>query len=158
VSPPINGVATSITAFIGSALRGPTELPGSVNSFNDFERLYGGLWAPSRLGYAVQQFFLNGGSQALIVRVEGDGAGGITDADIIASLPTLEQADLFNLLCIPPLKRPWRRRRQAGLGRRHCLCQIAARLCHCRSRGTLGHGRRCSQRGHRADERRDSRG
>jgi uncharacterized protein len=105
VNPPINGVATSITAFIGSALRGPTELPGSVNSFADFERLYGGLWAQSTLGYAVRQFFLNGGSQALIVRVEGDGSGGITDADIIASLPVLDQADLFNLLCIPPLKR-----------------------------------------------------
>src|ERR1700716_3763841 len=105
VSPPINGVATSITAFIGSALRGPTDMPGSVNSFTDFERLYGGLWAPSTLGYAVQQFFLNGGSQALIVRVEGDGVGGITDADIIASLPVLEQADLFSLLCIPPRNR-----------------------------------------------------
>jgi uncharacterized protein len=105
VSPLIDGVATSITAFIGSALRGPTELPGSVNSFADFERLYGGLWAQSTLGYAVQQFFLNGGSQASIVRVEGDGNGGITDADIIASLPILEKVDLFNLLCIPPLKR-----------------------------------------------------
>jgi phage tail sheath protein FI len=105
VSPPINGVATSITAFIGSALHGPTNMPGSVNSFADFERLYGGLWTQSTLGYAVQQFFLNGGSQALIVRVEGDGVGGITDADIIASLPVLDQADLFNLLCIPPLKR-----------------------------------------------------
>jgi phage tail sheath protein FI len=105
VSHPINGVATSITAFIGSALRGPTELPGPVNSFADFEQLYGGLWAQSTLGYAVQQFFLNGGSRALIVRVEGDGSGGITDADIIASLPALDRADLFNLLCIPPLKR-----------------------------------------------------
>jgi phage tail sheath protein FI len=105
VSHPINGVATSITAFIGSALRGPTDMPGSVNSFNDFERLYGGLWAQSTLGYAVQQFFLNGGSHALIVRVEGDGSGGITDADIISRLPALDQADLFNLLCIPPLKR-----------------------------------------------------
>lgn len=105
MSHPINGVATSITAFIGSALRGPTELPGSVNSFADFERLYGGLWAQSTLGYAVQQFFLNGGSQALIVRVEGDGNGGVTDADIVASLPALEKSDLFNLLCIPPLKR-----------------------------------------------------
>jgi hypothetical protein len=109
VSHPINGVATSITAFIGSALRGPMDLPGSVNSFADFERLYGGLWAQSTLGYAVQQFFLNGGSQALIVRVEDDGSrndnGNITDADIIASLPVLDQADLFNLLCIPPLKR-----------------------------------------------------
>ncbi len=105
MSHPITVVATSITAFIGSALRGPTDMPGPVNSFADFERLYGGLWAQSTLGYAVQQFFSNGGSRALIVRVEGDGAGGITDADIIASLPALDHADLFNLLCIPPLKR-----------------------------------------------------
>lgn len=105
MSSPIKGVATSITAFIGSALRGPTDVQGSVNSFADFERLYGGLWAQSTLGYAVQQFFLNGGSQALVVRVAGDGNGGITDADIIASLPVLDRADLFNLLCIPPLKR-----------------------------------------------------
>ena len=105
MSAPVTGVATSITAFIGTALHGPTDAPGSVNSFIDFERLYGGLWAQSTLGYAVRQFFLNGGSQALIVRVEGDGAGGITDADIIASLPRLRQVDLFNLLCIPPLKR-----------------------------------------------------
>jgi uncharacterized protein len=65
----INGVATSIAAFIGRTLRGPTDAPGSLNSFADFERLYGALWAQSTLGYAVDQFFLNGGSQALIVRV-----------------------------------------------------------------------------------------
>jgi phage tail sheath protein FI len=105
VSHPINGVATSITAFIGSALQGPAGVPGPVNSFADFERLYGGLWAQSTLGYAVQQFFSNGGRRALIVRVAGDGAGAITDADIIASLPALDHADLFNLVCIPPLKR-----------------------------------------------------
>lgn len=105
MSHPITGVATSITVFIGSALRGPTELPCSVNSFADFERLYGGLWVNSTLGYAVQQFFLNGGSQALIVRVKDDGSGGITDADIVASLAALQKVDLFNLLCIPPLKR-----------------------------------------------------
>ena len=68
----INGVATSITAFIGRTLRGRTDVPGSLNSFADFERLYGGLWPQSTLGYAVSQFFLNGGSQALIVRVHND--------------------------------------------------------------------------------------
>jgi uncharacterized protein len=65
----ITGVATSITAFIGRASRGPTDAPGSLNSFGDFQRLYGGLWAQSTLGYAVSQFFLNGGGQALIARV-----------------------------------------------------------------------------------------
>jgi uncharacterized protein len=105
VSHPIAGVATSITAFIGRAPRGPTGALGVVNAFADFERLYGGLWAQSTLGYAVAQFFLNGGSQALIVRAGRDDGGEITDADLIESLPTLDKADLFNLLCIPPLKR-----------------------------------------------------
>jgi phage tail sheath protein FI len=69
VSHPITGVATSTTAFIGRTLRGPGDAPGSVNSFASFQRLYGGLWAQSTLGYAVSQFFQSGGSQALIVRV-----------------------------------------------------------------------------------------
>ncbi len=65
----ITGVATSITAFVGRALRGPVDQPVTVNSFGEFERVFGGLWTESSLGYAVQDFYLNGGSQAIIVRL-----------------------------------------------------------------------------------------
>ncbi len=65
----ITGVATSITAFIGRALRGPTDEPITINSYGDFERIFGGLWIDSRLGYAVRDFYLNGGAQAIIVRL-----------------------------------------------------------------------------------------
>jgi phage tail sheath protein FI len=65
----ITGVATSITAFIGRALRGPTNEAVVINSFGDFERIFGGLWVESTLGYAVRDFYLNGGSQAVIVRL-----------------------------------------------------------------------------------------
>ncbi len=72
----ITGVATSITAFVGRALRGPTSDDTdknnraiTINSYADFERIYGGLWAGSTLGYAVRDFFLNGGSQAVIARL-----------------------------------------------------------------------------------------
>lgn len=65
----ITGVATSITAFIGRALRGPTDKAVTINSYGDFERIFGGLWAESSLGYAVRDFYLNGGSQAIIVRL-----------------------------------------------------------------------------------------
>jgi phage tail sheath protein FI len=65
----IAGVATSITAFIGRARRGPTDRPGHVRSFAEFERLYGSLWEPAPLGYAVKHFFANGGSEAVIARV-----------------------------------------------------------------------------------------
>ena len=65
----IVGVATSITAFIGRAARGPTDTAMTINSFGDFERLFGGLWDGSSLGFAVRDFYLNGGSQAIIVRL-----------------------------------------------------------------------------------------
>ena len=65
----ITGVATSITAFLGRALRGPVNEAVTINSFGDFERIFGGLWADSSLGYAVRDFYLNGGSQAIIVRL-----------------------------------------------------------------------------------------
>ncbi len=65
----ITGVATSITAFIGWANKGPVDRAGLVLSFSDFERLYGGLNKDSLLGYAVQQFFVNGGSTAYVLRL-----------------------------------------------------------------------------------------
>src|SRR6266851_5582596 len=68
----IVGVATSITAFIGRALRGPVNDPIRIQSFADFERMFGGLWVVSTLGYSLQHFFLNGGTDALIVRVLHD--------------------------------------------------------------------------------------
>jgi phage tail sheath protein FI len=65
----ITGVATSITAFIGRALRGPVNEAVTINSFADFERRFGGLWVDSTMSYAVRDFYLNGGSQAIIVRL-----------------------------------------------------------------------------------------
>lgn len=65
----ITGVATSITAFIGRARKGPVHEPKTINSYGDFERIFGGLWKESTLGFAVRDFYLNGGSQAIIVRL-----------------------------------------------------------------------------------------
>jgi Bacteriophage tail sheath protein len=71
----ITGVATSITTFIGWAARGPTKYAGLVLSWADFVRIYGGFDARSPyLGYAVSQFFINGGSEAYIVRLAGSDA------------------------------------------------------------------------------------
>lgn len=65
----ITGVATSITAFIGRAARGPVNTAVTINSFAEFESIFGGLWLQSNLGYSVSNFFANGGSQAVIVRL-----------------------------------------------------------------------------------------
>ncbi len=70
----ITPVATAITAFIGSAPRGLANEPVRVQSFADYQRKFGGLDVKSAMSYAVAQYFQNGGSDALIVRVTGAGA------------------------------------------------------------------------------------
>jgi Bacteriophage tail sheath protein len=65
----ITGVATSITAFIGRALRGSVNDPVRIQSYSDYDRNFGGPSLDSTMSYAVQQFFQNGGSDALIVRI-----------------------------------------------------------------------------------------
>ena len=74
----ITGVATSITAFIGNARQGPTDKPIKIQSFADFERQFGELWVKSPMSYAVQQFFLNGGTDAIIMRVVHNDPSGAT--------------------------------------------------------------------------------
>ncbi len=65
----VTGVATSITAFAGRARRGPVNVAVTINSFGDFEKIFGGLWLDSSMSFAVRDFFLNGGAQAVIVRL-----------------------------------------------------------------------------------------
>ena len=72
---PITGVATSIAAFVDYFTRGPIDTAVQVLSMADFEREFGGLNALSEGSYAVQQYFLNGGGAAWIVRVAGSGVG-----------------------------------------------------------------------------------
>jgi len=79
----ITGVATSIAAFVGWAAQGPIDYAAVVLSWADFERIYGGFDGRSPyLGYAVSQFFINGGQQAYILRLAYTGAatGGLTPA------------------------------------------------------------------------------
>jgi phage tail sheath protein FI len=70
----IIGVPTSVTAFIGRALRGPVEEPTIINGFGDYERLFGRLWSESTMSYAVRDFYQNGGAQAIIVRLHNGAA------------------------------------------------------------------------------------
>jgi len=65
----IIGVATSVTAFVGAAAKGPVNEAVDITSWADFDRQFGGLWANSTLGFAVLDFFINGGSHAVIVRL-----------------------------------------------------------------------------------------
>jgi uncharacterized protein len=64
----ITGVSTSVTAFLGYTPKGPVDTPVHIYNFGDYTRNFGGLSKDSELGYAIQQFFLNGGSEAWVVR------------------------------------------------------------------------------------------
>jgi hypothetical protein len=71
---PIGRLPTAVTAFVGRTLRGPVNRPVALRSFAEFHNVFGGLWQPSTLSYAVEQFFENGGRCAVVVRVVNGGA------------------------------------------------------------------------------------
>lgn len=71
----IFGVATSVAGIVGTFAKGPVDEAVQIHSFADFEHQFGGLSLHHEAAYAVQQFFLNGGRQAWVVRVANhDGA------------------------------------------------------------------------------------
>lgn len=65
----VSGVATSITAFIGRTAKGLANTATTVFDYGEFETLFGGRTRDLPMTYAVEDFFNNGGSQAVIVRV-----------------------------------------------------------------------------------------
>lgn len=70
----VTSVSTSITAFIDFFKQGPLNQAVEIFGMTDFERIYGGLDDRSEGSYAISQFFLNGGSDAYVIRVAKDTA------------------------------------------------------------------------------------
>lgn len=75
-SKPMEGVSTSTAGFIGLAEKGPVEgVPQLVTNIADFRRIYGGYLSENEYGtyrflaYAVEHYFLNGGSRCFVTRV-----------------------------------------------------------------------------------------
>jgi uncharacterized protein len=69
---PIEGVSTSIAAFIGIAAQGPIGQPTLLTSLDAFTATFGAPQAgptPYYLPLAVDGFFRNGGSQCFVIRV-----------------------------------------------------------------------------------------
>jgi uncharacterized protein len=106
---PIAGVATSVTAFLGAAAQGPTDEAVPVAGFEDFTRTFGGLDVRHPMGYAVRDFFANGGTRAVIARLSATpaGAGGALDPAAYAGDRNartgkylLDGVDLVNLVCV----------------------------------------------------------
>jgi phage tail sheath protein FI len=110
-SKPIEGVGTSIAAFVGLAPGGPVNMPMRISNWTQFSTLYGDPDNPDNgpfmeggyLAHSVYGFFQNGGTAAYVVRVGGSSedaaAGGSAPAAVTGSaakraLPAAEPAQL----------------------------------------------------------------
>jgi uncharacterized protein len=82
-SKPIEGVGTSIAAFVGLAPGGPVNRPMRISNWTQFAKLYGDPAEPENgpfmpgayLAHSVYGFFQNGGGVCWIVRVGGADGG-----------------------------------------------------------------------------------
>ena len=83
-SKPIEGVSTSIAAFVGLAPGGPVNTPMRISNWTQFAKIFGDPNEPDNgpfmdgayLAHSVYGFFQNGGSLCWIVRVGADDNGG----------------------------------------------------------------------------------
>jgi phage tail sheath protein FI len=109
-SKPIEGVGTSVAAFVGLAPGGPVNTPMRVSRWGQFANIYGDPNQPDSapfmpgafLAHAVRGFFENGGTRCLVVRVGGSTArdlGG--DVAERRGLGALAAIDEVTMVCMP---------------------------------------------------------
>ncbi len=108
-SKPIEGVSTSIAAFVGLAPGGPVNTPMRISNWTQFAKIYGDPVEPENgpfmegayLAHSVYGFFQNGGSLCWIVRVGAEGSAGAPAAQ--ATLPAAGGSGLetLRILALP---------------------------------------------------------
>ena len=97
---PIEGVSTSIAAFVGLAPGGPVNTPMRISNWTQFAKIYGDPNEPDNgpfmegayLAHSVYGFFQNGGSLCWIVRVGDDASSNGGGAQARAALPAASDA------------------------------------------------------------------
>lgn len=95
----ITGVATSVASFIDFFARGPMNQAVQLLNMGDFEREFGGLHPLSEASYAIQQFFLNGGAEAWVVRTA---SGAIANASVEISAAVGTPSAALRLTAVHP--------------------------------------------------------
>ena len=94
----IEGAASGVCAFVGAFSRGPEGKALCVSGLAGFQRGFGGAQGQGEAPDAVARFFLNGGSDALLVRTPSNSQVSLEEGlKVLAATP----ADSFDLLCLP---------------------------------------------------------
>lgn len=73
---PIEGVGTSVAAFVGLAAKGPVNEPTLVSNWTQYTETFGDFVESSYLAHSVYGWFLNGGGNCFVVRISSDGGNG----------------------------------------------------------------------------------
>jgi phage tail sheath protein FI len=106
---PIEGVATSIAAFVGLAPGGPVNTPLRVSRWGQFEKFYGDPNEPDNgpfmegafLAHAVYGFFQNGGSLCWVVRVGGSTrrelGGDVAERSGLGALAAIDEVTMVSM-------------------------------------------------------------
>ncbi len=121
-------VSTSVTAFISTAPKGPIGKPVNISSHRAFTETFGAGKEHGEMPAQIRQFFINGGSDAWVVRLEGAMAENPVPSDYDAAYEALVGAvDIFNILVLPRCRQGGRWQldeQRAGLwGPASAMCQ-----------------------------------
>ena len=108
-SKPIEGVATSVAAFIGLAPGGPVNTPMRISNWTQFSKIFGDprtrttarSWRARTSRHAVYGFFQNGGSTCWIVRVGADVDSGPAQAQAALPAATDKGIEAFRAVALP---------------------------------------------------------
>lgn len=109
-SKPIEGVGTSVAAFVGLAPGGPVNTPMRISNWTQFSTIFGDPANPDAgpfmsgayLAHSVYGFFQNGGGLCWVVRVGGNGSEGTVPA-AQAALPAAgnPSVDAWRAVALP---------------------------------------------------------
>src|SRR6201990_842515 len=99
---PIEGVSTSIAAFVGLAPGGPVNTPMRISNWTQFAKIFGDTTEPDNgpfmegayLAHSVYGFFQNGGNLCWVVRVGDDAVSNGAGPKARAALPAASDASV----------------------------------------------------------------
>ena len=105
---PLEGVSTSVAAFVGLAPGGPVNTPMRIANWSQFAAIFGDPANPEAgpfmkdayLAHSVYGFFMNGGTLCWVIRVGAPGNGNGSGPPQIAALPAAGDTDTETLRVI----------------------------------------------------------